>query len=710
MPSTLYLATCKDWGDTIKIGTTEDESRRKWDYYTYVKHPVCYIALFRITSSLPIPLNDLDHFEFPDWMKMKGRGDEHVKEGGGTEFWNLVKRIETVTQFLTETNITFELYEGDPYPIRPTSVRVRTSTPISSTLIIESAPEISLKERFQQLVFKKGETFRSIQEELWDKFTSMLLEGILLRGIVQWPTGVGKTIAILILFVLSYDAHKKRTPRTPFRGLFISPTNDIISTLKLHIDKLSAFGLKLLYGNEGKLKTLTLPETDDYILITTHASLTTEDMSITSLPRFTHIHYDEAHHVTGDIFFNALKSIETEIPIITGTSATPLTSSAIQHERFHELFGTPTNIISRCEVEYAVQQQWISPPKFTLSAQNPLTPSSFITSLREEIQRVRGSWKGGKLIAYVPTLNELTLVYLEARRYPDWTPYIATPLEYVKTNEHSKQRQLDVEAILKDAILDDVFVDVAPTSTEIHVLFACKRYREGADIKGIDMTAVWMGETISAYILLQIIGRAMRYEGDPSKIGRCMILRGSLTTESTNEIFDNILIDIQAITGDGNGASNEQVRVYYEQFIEHVYIDNRVVSKEESIERIQRLFERKPIRDVTLKELKAIFSKIPIQDILIKDVQRLLHENKRSLPKHGLLHTFGKNFYQLFDIVYIITKEEMFECLKKYAIKDALDFDEQWSSLHRTNPVIPGIPEEWFGYSFWQEMEHWLDS
>ena len=52
----------------------------------------------------------------------------------------------------------------------------------------------------------------------------------------------------------------------------------------------------------------------------------------------------------------------------------------------------------------------------------------------------------------------------------------------------------------------------------------------------------------------------------------------------------------------------------------------------------------------------------------------------------------------------------MFEYLKKHSIKDALDFDEQWSSLHKDNPHIPGIPEELFGYVFWQEMEYWLDS
>jgi hypothetical protein len=168
---TLYLAACNDWGKTIKIGTTKDERRRKWDYYTYVKSPVYYVALFRIVSPLSIPLEYLDHYEFPLWMKEKGRGDEHVDEGGGTEFWNLAERIETGKLFLTEKNIKFELFEGDPYPTRPPCETIPYE-PISSILTIhppvEPVPaELSLIERFIQIVLK-GLPLRSIQLTLWD--------------------------------------------------------------------------------------------------------------------------------------------------------------------------------------------------------------------------------------------------------------------------------------------------------------------------------------------------------------------------------------------------------------------------------------------------------------------------------------------------------------------------------------------------------------
>ena len=111
MPNTLYLAECKDWESTIKIGITTNPERRKFDYYTYVKTPVSYKALFTLTTPLTIPLEDLNHFEFPDWMKMKNRFGEHVEEGGGTEFWNLVNPIETIQQFLTDLGIGYELIE-----------------------------------------------------------------------------------------------------------------------------------------------------------------------------------------------------------------------------------------------------------------------------------------------------------------------------------------------------------------------------------------------------------------------------------------------------------------------------------------------------------------------------------------------------------------------------------------------------------------------
>ena len=111
MPNTLYLAECTDWGSTIKVGITTNPERRKFDYYTYVKTPVSYKALFTLTTPLTIPLSDLDHFEFPDWMKKKNRLGEHVEEGGGTEFWNLVNPIETIQQFLTDLGIGYELIE-----------------------------------------------------------------------------------------------------------------------------------------------------------------------------------------------------------------------------------------------------------------------------------------------------------------------------------------------------------------------------------------------------------------------------------------------------------------------------------------------------------------------------------------------------------------------------------------------------------------------
>jgi superfamily II DNA or RNA helicase len=615
MPNTLYLAECKEWGETIKIGITTNPERRKFDYYTYVKTPVSYKALFILITPLTIPLEDLDHFEFPDWMKEKKRFGEYYEGGAGTEFWNLVNPIETIQQFLTELGIGYTLSEVDPYTTRP--VRIRTSTPIRPAAPAVSL-EITLKQRFQDLVLQ-GKPFRSIQEELWNRFETLVQEPPL-RGIVQWPTGVGKTIGILILFVLSYDAHKKRTPRTPFRGLFISPTNDIISTLKLHIDKLSAFGLKLLYGNEGRLTDLikAYPDTEDTILITTHASLID---CFECLPIMTHIHYDEVHHIAGEKLFEAINKMKETIPILSGTSATPLTSTATQHEKFHELFGKPTIIISCCDVNTAVENKWIAKPQFIPSAHNPLTSIELFETLYKQIELLRSSWTGGKVILYVPTLSKLAYVYVKAIEYlkekniTNWNLYVATPTEsFDEKEEDEKEEETNNEAkntyrtLLSTAKSDETFKTTSKPG--IHLLIACKRYREGADIQGIDMTAVWMGQNISAYILIQIIGRAMRYDPtNPEKVGRCMIFRGARSTEdSLDTIFDNIMLDmIDFLKTTDVKPDKTSIRAMVEQYFGGAYIGTRSLSIEETVHRLQLLYKRIYIREnkpITYKDVR----------------------------------------------------------------------------------------------------------
>ena len=99
---------------------------------------------------------------------------------------------------------------------------------------------LSLREKFLA-TFVPGGIFRDNQVELWTLFETLTLSHLteMYSAIVQWPTGTGKTIAILMLAVLS--AEWCRRNNTIFRFLLIAPKNDIFNTIMPVIKKLKEF-------------------------------------------------------------------------------------------------------------------------------------------------------------------------------------------------------------------------------------------------------------------------------------------------------------------------------------------------------------------------------------------------------------------------------------------------------------------------------------
>lgn len=204
---------------------------------------------------------------------------------------------------------------------------------------------------------------RRIQTELWHIFKQVCAQEEKYRGIVQWATGTGKTIATLILFVLSATAHIKKGKI--FRGLMIAPKNDIFDTIIHHIRKLSNWDIVICEGHNAQLSSLQIP-IDKHVLITaTHASLTDAQQWL-KLPPITHCHYDEVHRITGDMFYKALQeNLELwDTQYLTGTSATPKTCITSQHNKIAELFGNPLNVLHKCDVDEAIAEGWIAQPRF----------------------------------------------------------------------------------------------------------------------------------------------------------------------------------------------------------------------------------------------------------------------------------------------------------------------------------------------------------
>jgi superfamily II DNA or RNA helicase/NADH:ubiquinone oxidoreductase subunit len=471
--------------------------------------------------------------------------------------------------------------------------------------IIEN-PISSLKEEFFATFLEKGCVPRRIQQECWDKFEAICRTDEKYKGIIQWATGTGKTIALLMLFVLTAD--KCRREHRIFRGLLIAPKNDIFDTIIHHIRKLSKWGIFVCEGHNAHLSSLHIPHDKPVLVTATHASLTDSDIW-NKLPAMDIVHYDEVHRITGDEFYTMLKEkiVLWRTQYLTGTSATPKTCNVSQHKKIAEMFGNPLQILHKCDVDEAILEGWIAQPRFgvhvmpntmdeivvnqgiTTTVRKPTDRKAiiqgFVNIVKASIQskKDKGLWKGGKVIAYLPGRTEVCVAVMIAKSIiPDANIYTA------------------VEDA--DASADDVFVSDKSDGTP-RILFACERYREGSDIKGLEMTLILIGNTIGANIVLQVAGRALRndYEG---KEGWCVIVRPSEEGTTEDDVFDSIVLQIMEFIGTESVSvpSSAKIRQVVEKFFGSVAISGKVYDVEETVKRIQSLYVRQAFERSPPKE------------------------------------------------------------------------------------------------------------
>ena len=428
---------------------------------------------------------------------------------------------------------------------------------------------------------------RRIQIELWHIFKQVCAQEEKYRGIVQWATGTGKTIATLILFVLSATAHIKKGKI--FRGLMIAPKNDIFDTIIHHIRKLSNWDIVICEGHNAQLSSLKIP-IDKHVLITaTHASLTDTQQWL-KLPPITHCHYDEVHRITGDMFYKALQeNLEIwDTQYLTGTSATPKTCIISQHNKIAELFGNPLNVLHKCDVDEAIAEGWIAQPRFGVNViSKGISKEQMILSVINIVQtsiadkQSQKKWRGGKVIVYMPLRTDICQAVIVAKEMmPEAKIYTAVE---------------DAEASN-----DDMFVSDESDGTP-RILFACERYREGSDIHGLEMTVVLMGDTIGANIIVQIAGRALRqdYAG---KEGWCIIVRPSEEGTHEDDVFDSIMLQIVDFIGQGSSPGQSKVREIVEKYFGQMAISGKVYDVEETVRRIQTFYSRKAFEHATPKE------------------------------------------------------------------------------------------------------------
>ena len=446
-------------------------------------------------------------------------------------------------------------------------------------------PEIlTLYSKFLQ-IFLGGNQPRRVQAELWELFTVICSnpEDICYKGIIQWPTGVGKTIAILMLIVIAKDRCERRGET--YRGLFISPMTDILDTITKEFEKLSHFGITFYDGSHAQIKKTLFPS-NQHLLITTCQKSVTFDADVARLPKMTHVHYDEVHRITGDLFFaNLKKSLDVwKTEILTGTSATPFTASQSQRDKVSELFGTPLTLLHQCGVDEAVQEGWIAKPRFIVCVLPPIDETD--AHLRGLVSAV-GKYvllknTGGKFIVYVETSTEDAWLTAEiARELLPWAR-IYTALDGARS--------------------DTEFV-AAPVDKMPRILIACQRYREGSNIRGLEMTAKLLGDTFAAYLILQVCGRAGRIDDNPNKEGWCLLVRPSSQGTTAQDVLESFLLNILDCLKKQEGPlTKKEIHRLLTVYVGDVMMNGSSYSVEHTVERVQAAYVRAEYAKRTPKE------------------------------------------------------------------------------------------------------------
>jgi superfamily II DNA or RNA helicase len=443
-------------------------------------------------------------------------------------------------------------------------------------------PEIlTLKQKFLN-TFLPGKQFRRNQDELWKELEILSTRELteIYRGIIQWPTGTGKTYALLMIIVILADKYSKQGHI--FRGLLVAPKNDIFNTIIHHIHKLSEFGITVCEGHNGLLSSLHIPPNQSILVTACHAGLTNTDM-IMRLPPMNLVHYDEVHRIGGDEFFELLKGrlLAWKTEFLTGTSATPRTANPAQHRKISELFGDPYTLLHKCDIDDAIAEEWIAQPRFSIhivskNKERADLIRQFLNIVRQCIENKKeiGNWKGGKVIVYLPLREEVReAVRLASTVFPsEWKIF---------------------RAVEDMSVADDKEFVNEPADGLPRILFACERYREGSDITGIEMTGILMGNTIAANILIQIIGRALRadYKG---KEGWCCIFRPSEEGTTEEDVLDQILLEITEILGRNDlPMTPKEIRRMVETFFGDTTVRDKLFSIEETVARVQAIYERR---------------------------------------------------------------------------------------------------------------------
>ena len=340
-----------------------------------------------------------------------------------------------------------------------------------------------------------GKELRSIQKELWDK---LIKDRENINGLIQWPTGTGKRIAIIMIIIILYIYYK--SIGKSFRCVVAANRNDIFDgSAWEEYEMIKNCGLPVFKGSKGKLKDKYegIKKNESFLLITTHHSLVkdkSDDLSedgnrLKDLDIDCMI-YDETQNITSPAMYEYLKNNKPKH--LVGISATPETDDEEQNKKIEDLFMG--KYLSKCSYKYAIDQGWINNCKFYLE-EYPNNKEDVLNKINTLIQwrKSRNMWKTKKFIIWVPSCRNEQNEYYEyiEEHYPTWTIY-------------DKLSNFD-----KDNLNDEPMC-----------LILCQTGREGYDRKDIEF-GVHIGDS-ATHLYIQEQGRSMRKDYD-NKLSELLI-------------------------------------------------------------------------------------------------------------------------------------------------------------------------------------------
>ena len=646
-----------------KLGLTIHPVHRLRQYATgvppsLVDSHLIYKALWKIGTKTREQLHEMEgilHAHFAD------RRD-------GTSEWFNVTPQEVIDFLLTPQKFTVE--QISPDDVKDTNTK--SKDPLNSSeedaydeeeMLIKEQEVLrkkairakkveTLYEKFLR-VFLPGKAPRSIQVNLWNTFETICANDNLLndiyKGIVQWPTGTGKTLAMLMLIVLSAERCKRQG--ILYTCLMITWKEDIFDTIKTEFKKLSEFGIDVIDGTHGNIQNVIFPK-KPFVLFALHQTLVV-GTRMDTFPDIYQVHYDEVHRIGGEKLYNMIDLNQEDnylrkwnTRFLTGTSATPLTNNGIQHEKIKSLFGEKYNLISRCEIDEAVKNGWISKPIFIPNViPNNKTKDRaaiiethvkfVIKTILEKKDQTPIDLFGGKCIDYNESSRaEVAYAINFAKKYIAENHlkikvYSAIEIKFKEIDGMSdEEKKLNIIDISRN---DNLFCS-ALRDDSIHILFACSRYKEGSDIKNLEMTSTLIGNTIAAHNSIQICGRALRIDY-PEKEGWCLISRPSDETVSCQDILDMISLDIvdMILSGKNNLVKGDFERIV-RNYIYNIDGNGNKINPDESVERLQAAY----VRRLYIRQKKAVEG-LSYKDLVSK-VHNLEIKSRSDYSEKALLN------------------------------------------------------------------------